>query len=998
MYKLSKKIHVRHYITRTCIYIFILIVLSLSPSYALAPFHERGPIYLTKIAKDNSQNQIILSGLTSHLAEEIDSNSLNRTKTAILDFYNTCYNSEINGLIPQILFKTFNKLSEKERATFNQAILELYLHFSLKEYIKKIKANKKPISVTEIPEQNKPLFINLNPAIDISIDLSIHPKQHPPIHIYAGGRAANAARGLSKLGKSSVLYTPLFGKTKDLYLALLSNPDITIIDSCLDFKDNKMTRINIHYTEKGKEFRFDLEGPVLTRANLIKIKDDIKKLLHKVKNIVISGTVPPGTPDNFLRNIIDESSPDTTNQLFLDIKGNALLELSNTNPYVIKINLLEFSELSKISYKKLSRDRNLLINTAINMIVQNKVQNLIITLGRDGAIFVNKDKVIECHPPEKNEIKSPVGSGDSLLSGILSRLIEEHEPDKVLQYGVAFGTASAKYKGSGLATKKEVDQYTKNVITLSSNYGLFTDNLPQIYSDACRYMPPELIEKYIYSVSQGFRPIWVSDMDETLTHNTDEPISYKMARDIIEYLKKGGLFVLITGNNLGNPEQWLKKTSEQSGIIKQFLEPLYKAMTELSQEEKEKLLSQILLQHDTGAEILFINTISDKKITFKAIYQTPKLMTTAPFFKEAKNSILKIISEILGISEDTKHLLAQNIDINHIFEIPLKDQLSWEIPLLIVMLKLSNTTFWDNYNKDEWFSFIKTIFNEELIQKLFIDQKDLLLRIEKVQKLSNKDVYLYAHILKKDLMKNLQARFGKLSDISIRDSQIAIRIIGLRYPSAEIKNTYNYINSVLPDRYNIKKQFVKLFKQELLKLKSGQTIKDQYAKEVLDSLTCKMTVSSIDIGPITKGTAIKNLKKIPIILNNPQKTLNNEWNMKSLNKWIKILQRHGTYNKWTEKMLIFFSGDSMHDINANDSDAIPESDIILNVNRFHPISSYLRESNKDKIFVEPVPGANRGVQFLIEKIIPYIAYFHGDKYSIKIKNLYLKNKLFQKAA
>ena len=89
------------------------------------------------------------------------------------------------------------------------------------------------------------------------------------------------------------------------------------------------------------------------------------------------------------------------------------------------------------------------------------VQNVIVSMAGDGAIFLNQDTVLISNVPV-GTVKNSVGAGDSVVAGFLSQVTQEHDFSTAFQYGVAAGSATA--FSEDLCTLEQVESLRKQIV------------------------------------------------------------------------------------------------------------------------------------------------------------------------------------------------------------------------------------------------------------------------------------------------------------------------------------------------------------------------------------------------------------------------------------------------------------------------------------------------------------------------------------------------------
>lgn len=247
--------------------------------------------------------------------------------------------------------------------------------------------------------------------------------------MFFGGKGINVSRMLNKLGAKSYAITLVGGFTGRALIEGLRNEGILTEPVTA----NGNTRINIKISNSGTE----LNGKgVLADENTL---TELKAILCYPKKgdyIVMSGSLCGGVNDNVYADICERLNSEGVYTV-VDTYGNALIKALDSKPWLVKPNHLELGDIFNVK-----------INTVDDAIVCSKklletgVQNVLVSLGKDGAVFVSPEEEIFCPAPVIEPI-STVGSGDCLLAGFLHSKVEGKSNKEALLYAVACGSAKA---------------------------------------------------------------------------------------------------------------------------------------------------------------------------------------------------------------------------------------------------------------------------------------------------------------------------------------------------------------------------------------------------------------------------------------------------------------------------------------------------------------------------------------------------------------------------
>lgn len=293
--------------------------------------------------------------------------------------------------------------------------------------------------------------LTLNPALDYVVQVpnlqlgTINRTSSQDI--YPGGKGCNVSIILSTLGYTNTALGFIGGFTGQELKKSLLNKNCNV--DFIEVKEGN-TRINVKIKSQ-EETEINGEGPIISKI-------DITNLIKKLKEIkpndylILSGSIPNSLPDNIYTKLIQEIDPKVN--LILDISSKDLLNLLKYQPFLIKPNDHELSNLFNV---KINKDN---INHYMKELKKLGAKNVLISLGSKGAILLDQNNVITSIKPHIGTVINSVGAGDSMVAGFLAGYLKNNNFQEALLLGNAAGAASA--FTSYLATKKDIE----NLITI----------------------------------------------------------------------------------------------------------------------------------------------------------------------------------------------------------------------------------------------------------------------------------------------------------------------------------------------------------------------------------------------------------------------------------------------------------------------------------------------------------------------------------------------------
>ncbi|MEQ5872021.1 hexose kinase [Sagittula sp. NFXS13] len=296
------------------------------------------------------------------------------------------------------------------------------------------------------------LTVTLNPALDLATSTAqVSPNRKlrcGPESAEPGGGGVNVARAITQLGGVARPLVALGGPTGDALAALL-------VDYGLDplrVGAPGETRHSFAVTDaaSGDQYRFVLNGPIWTEAQLDSVLDQIVAQAPEDALIVFSGSMPPGAEPGFLpractrlaprRVIIDTSGP------HLDLQAQGVPPA----PYVLRMDSHEARDLSGLPLE--TRVDSAAFAETLRQ--RGAGELVIIARGADGSVMATPDG--QWHTSAANDrVVSAIGAGDSFVGGFTLAIATGEAPPEALRRGAAAAAAAVISPGTQLCRPED---------------------------------------------------------------------------------------------------------------------------------------------------------------------------------------------------------------------------------------------------------------------------------------------------------------------------------------------------------------------------------------------------------------------------------------------------------------------------------------------------------------------------------------------------------------
>lgn len=284
--------------------------------------------------------------------------------------------------------------------------------------------------------------VALNPALDHTIEVDhLRPgevNRALRMQVDVGGKGFNVTSCLADFGVPCAVTGQIGRDNAAPFEALFKAKSID--NQCL-YLDG-LTRINTKLVDRanGQTTDINMPGPALApdaiHALLGQLLARIEGLLGAGSWVVASGSLPPlWSADTYARLITHVHRLGA--HVLLDASGAALAEGVGAAPDIIKPNRTELCEL----IGRPLTDTDAVLAAARELLARpNAPGTVIVSMGGDGALFVNRQEALLAHPLP-TELISTVGAGDAMVAGIVAAQIANLQLPECARLATAFSAA-----------------------------------------------------------------------------------------------------------------------------------------------------------------------------------------------------------------------------------------------------------------------------------------------------------------------------------------------------------------------------------------------------------------------------------------------------------------------------------------------------------------------------------------------------------------------------
>ncbi len=260
--------------------------------------------------------------------------------------------------------------------------------------------------------------------------------------IYIGGKGINVSFVLKEFGIESVALGFCAGFTGDYIKSILSENGIK---EELIKLNSGYSRINIKL--KGNaETEINGQGPEISEKSL----DELYNKLDRIQDgdyLILSGSVPKTLSDDIYPELLRKIKGKNVRTV-VDASGKLLLNSLDERPFLIKPNIYELADLFSVNIT--SADAAALY---AGKLVERGAQNVIVSMGENGAVLVSKDQNLY-QKARKGKVINSTGAGDSMVAGFIGSYIKHQNIEKAFVTAVETGTVAA--FSAGLPLKEQL--------------------------------------------------------------------------------------------------------------------------------------------------------------------------------------------------------------------------------------------------------------------------------------------------------------------------------------------------------------------------------------------------------------------------------------------------------------------------------------------------------------------------------------------------------------
>ncbi len=290
--------------------------------------------------------------------------------------------------------------------------------------------------------------ITCNPALDCTVQLG--DLNQGTINFVdgcvmtPGGKGVNVSRVLTALGEENTALGFVAGGNGGMLESALQKMGL---NTAFIHLDEGQTRINVKLYGTT-ETELNAPGAAVPAEALERLDRQLAGLeLTPEDTLCLCGSRAPGMDVDAYQQMIKQLG--NTCRVVVDTTGEALLCALTEHPWLVKPNREELEALTGRALPTLDD-----VVGAAEELLQKGAQNVLVSLGGDGAVLCAGDGARLYLPTPAGQVVGTVGAGDSLVAGFVAGYARAGDMAEALRLGVACGSATA--FAQGLCTASDI--------------------------------------------------------------------------------------------------------------------------------------------------------------------------------------------------------------------------------------------------------------------------------------------------------------------------------------------------------------------------------------------------------------------------------------------------------------------------------------------------------------------------------------------------------------
>lgn len=304
------------------------------------------------------------------------------------------------------------------------------------------------------------ITITLNPAFDVHCtakDLTLyHENFVKTVSVDAGGKGINLSRALLAGGIPNETVVVTGRENAVPYAQALMADGLTVVSIITDGRIRE--NITIH-EENLPETRISFDGFACDDGILQEVAARIGQVDPQTV-IAFTGSAPKGIHADSILDLLGHFQKSGA-KIVIDSRSIPFQKLMDFKPWLIKPNQ---DEAAAFSVRKVESIADAV--AVAKDFYQAGIQNVLLTMGGDGAVLACDDGVFRATVPNV-DARSTIGAGDSTIAGFIDGTLSRLNAENRLRRAVAYGTAACLQEGTLPPAKEDIAAIEQSITVTS---------------------------------------------------------------------------------------------------------------------------------------------------------------------------------------------------------------------------------------------------------------------------------------------------------------------------------------------------------------------------------------------------------------------------------------------------------------------------------------------------------------------------------------------------
>ncbi|MFW5438281.1 1-phosphofructokinase [Paenibacillus apiarius] len=270
----------------------------------------------------------------------------------------------------------------------------------------------------------------------------------------AGGKGINVARVIRTLGEDVIATGFVAGYNGMAISEMLRQEGIP--SDFVTVQGESRLCLNMIDPEHGTQTELLESGPSIPAEAIGEMKGKIATLASQSSHVVLSGSLPQGCLPGLYADLIGIAREAGAIPV-LDTSGDALVAGIASRPYLIKPNEHEVVKLTDGSAEEEDA-----IKAALFRLTERGIPNIVVSLGERGALSAMDKRIYRVRIPRIDALNA-VGSGDSMVAGLIVADKRGLPAEERLKLGAACGSANALMPSAGMVRLEDVETLKRQI-------------------------------------------------------------------------------------------------------------------------------------------------------------------------------------------------------------------------------------------------------------------------------------------------------------------------------------------------------------------------------------------------------------------------------------------------------------------------------------------------------------------------------------------------------